>query len=259
MDILKGKKGIVIGVANERSICWGIANECIQNGAEIAISYLDITKSRVEKLVEGTSAITYKCDCSNDDSVNDFYNFVKEKFENIDFIVCGPAFANKEALNGDYMNVSRSDFLQAMDISIYSLTAVCKVFSPIINENGSIITLTYYGSEKFIPNYNVMGVAKAGLEASVRYLAGDFGKRGIRVNSISAGPVKTLASSAIGDFKKVLNFGEKCSLMKKNVSQEDIGKTAVYLLSDLSSGITAENIHVDCGLSSVGMFIEEEN
>ena len=155
------------------------------------------------------------------------------------------------------MDVNRADFLQAMDISVYSLTAIVRKFEPIVNDNGSILTLTYYGSEKIIPNYNVMGVAKAGLEASVRYLANDLGYRGIRVNSISAGPVKTLASSAIGEFRKVLTFGEQVSPMKKNINQLDVAKTAVYLLSDLASGVTAENIHVDCGLSAVGMFFTE--
>lgn len=255
--MFNGKKGVIIGVANERSICWGIANELLNNGACLAISYLDVTESRVRGLIEERNAISAKCDCSNDESINDFFEFVKKEFGEIDFLVCAPAFASKESLKGDYMNVSRSDFLQAMDVSVYSLTAVSRIFSPIIKDNGSILTLTYYGSEKIIPNYNVMGVAKAGLEASVRYLANDFGKRGIRVNSISAGPVKTLASSAIGDFRKVLTFGEQVSPMKKNISQQDVANTAIYLLSDLASGVTAENIHVDCGLSAVGMFFVE--
>lgn len=255
----KGKKGVVIGIANERSICWGIANEMLDCGAELAVSYLDITESRVKGLIEGKKAKAYKCDCSSDESINNFFEFVKNEFGEIDFLVCAPAFASKEALKGDYMNVSRADFLQAMDISVYSLTAVARIFSPIIKENGSILTLTYYGSEKIIPNYNVMGVAKAALEASVRYLANDFGTRGIRVNSISAGPVKTLASSAIGEFKKVLTFGEQVSPMKRNISQQDVANTAIYLLSDLASGVTAENIHVDCGLSAVGMFFVEKS
>ena len=258
MKLLEGKKGVIIGIANERSICWGIAQECLENGAKLAVSYLDITESRVKGLIEGKNAIASKCDCSSDASINEFLEFVKQEFGNVDFVVCAPAFASKEALKGDYMNVSRADFLQAMDISVFSLTSVSKVFAPIINQGGSILTLSYYGAEKIIPNYNVMGVAKAALEASVRYLANDLGKRGIRVNSISAGPVKTLASSAIGEFKKVLTFGEQVSPMKKNISQQDVGKTALYLISDLSSGVTAENIHCDCGLSSVGMFFLED-
>ena len=258
MKLLEGKKGVIIGIANERSICWGIAQECLENGAKLAVSYLDITESRVKGLIEGKNAIASKCDCSSDASINEFLEFVKQEFGNVDFVVCAPAFASKEALKGDYMNVSRADFLQAMDISVFSLTSVSKVFAPIINQGGSILTLSYYGAEKIIPNYNVMGVAKAALEASVRYLANDLGKRGIRVNSISAGPVKTLASSAIGEFKKVLTFGEQVSPMKKNISQQDVGKTALYLISDLSSGVTAENRHCDCGLSSVGMFFIED-
>ena len=255
---LTGKNGVIIGVANDRSICWGIADELLKNGAKLAISYLDITESRVKNLIESRNAVAFKCDCSSDESINDFYEFVKRELGEIDFLVCAPAFASKEALKGEYMNVSRADFLQAMDISVYSLTAVARIFSPIIKDNGGILTLSYYGSEKIIPNYNVMGVAKAALEASVRYLANDLGKRGIRVNSISAGPVKTLASSAIGEFKKVLTFGEQVSPMKRNISQRDIANTAIYLLSDLASGVTAENIHVDCGLSAVGMFFSEK-
>jgi len=252
-----GKKGVIIGIANERSICWGIANELLNQKASLAVSYLDITESRVRGLIDGKNAVASRCDCSKDDDIDNFFEFVKKEFGKIDFLVCAPAFASKDALKGRYMDVNRADFLQAMDISIYSLTAIVRKFEPIVNDNGSILTLTYYGSEKIIPNYNVMGVAKAGLEASVRYLANDLGSRGIRVNSISAGPVKTLASSAIGEFRKVLVFGEQVSPMKKNINQLDVAKTALYLLSELASGVTAENIHVDCGLSAVGMFFTE--
>ena len=258
--MFKNKKGVVIGIANDRSICWGIADELLKQGAKLAVSFLDATEKRVVGLIEGKNAVASKCDVSSDDSIKSFFEFVKKELGKIDFIVCGPAFANKECLKGDYMNVSRNDFLQAMDISVYSLTAVCREARDmeLLNEGASILTLSYYGAEKIIPNYNIMGVAKAGLEASVRYLANDFGKYGVRVNSISAGPVKTLASSAIGEFKKVLTFGENVSPLHKNVSQNDIAKTALYLLSDLSSGVTAENIHVDCGLSAVGMFFQED-
>ena len=259
MDIFEGKKGVIIGIANERSLCWGIAQECLEAGAKLAVSYLDVTESRVRGLIEGKNAVAEKCDASSDESISEFFDFVKQNLGEIDFLVCAPAFASKEALKGDYMNVSRADFLQAMDISVFSLTAVCKTFAPILKNGSSILTLSYYGAEKIIPNYNVMGVAKAALEASVRYLANDFGKLGIRVNSISAGPVKTLASSAIGGFKKVLSFGEEVSPLKRNTMQADIGKTAMFLLSDMSSGITAENVHVDCGLSAVGMYFRDEN
>ena len=258
MNLLEGKKGIVIGVANDRSICWGIADECLKQGAKVAISYLDITESRVRDLIDKhenkDNAIAEKCDVSSDESIKSFFEFVKKEFGTIDFIVCAPAFCNKECLKGDYMNVSRGDFLQAMEISVYALTAICKTFEPILNDGGSVITLSYYGAEKYVQNYNVMGVAKAALEASVRYLAYDFGKRKIRVNSISAGPVKTLAASAIGEFRKILEYCENTSPLKSNVSVQEISNTAMYLLSDLSSGITAENIHCDCGVSSVGLY-----
>lgn len=259
MTCLSGKKGVIIGIANERSICWGIADECLKQGAKLAVSYLDITEKRVRGLIEGTDTVAAKCDVSSDESIIEFFEFVKKELGEIDFMVCGPAFANKEALKGKYYNVSRQDFAQAMDISVYALTAVAKAAEPLMKDGGSILTLTYYGAEKIIPNYNIMGVAKAALEASVRYLANDFGERGIRVNSISAGPVKTLASSAIGEFRKVLGFGEAVSPMKRNITQNDVAKTAIYLLSDLSSGVTAENIHVDCGLSAVGMFFYDDS
>ena len=177
MGLLEGKKGIIIGVANERSICWGITDGCLKQGAKVAVSYLDITEGRVKGLLEkhenGKNAIAEKCDVSSDESINSFFEFVKKEFGTIDFIVCGPAFCNKDCLKEDYMNVSRADFLQAMDISVFSLTTICKTFEPIMNDGGSVITLSYYGAEKYVKNYNVMGVCKAALEASVRYLESD--------------------------------------------------------------------------------------
>ena len=259
MNLFTGKKGIVIGVANERSICWKIANELIEQGAKIAVSYIDATETRVKNLINQTSAITYKCDVSSDESLNNFFDFVKQKLNNIDFIVCAPAFTKKQNLSNEYKTISRDDFLETMNISVYSLTAVCNVFSPILNNNGSVLTVSYYGAEKIVPNYNVMGVAKAALESSVRYLSNDLGKRGIRVNSISSGAIKTIASSTIGDFNKILNYGKDSSPLKRNITAEEVAKTALFLLSDMSSGITAENIHVDCGLNAVGLFIANNN
>ena len=263
-NLLSNKKGIIIGVANDRSICWDIAKQICQNGARVVLGYTDLTADRVKKLADDfninyTSSMTsYKCDVSSDDSINSFFDFVKSIFGNIDFIVCAPAFTNKENLKGEYMKISRADFLQTMDVSVYALTAICNTFSSILNDNGSILTLSYYGAEKIVKNYNVMGVAKSALEASVRYLANDFGIRGIRANSISAGAVKTLASSAIGGFRDIMKYGENISPLRRNITTEDISKTALFLLSDLSSGITAENIYVDCGLNAVGLAIDTQ-
>ena len=258
-NLMKDKKGIIIGVANERSICWDIAKQICRNGARVVLGYTDLTADRVKKLADDfneqnntTSMTTYKCDVLNDSDINGFFDFVKSAFGNIDFIVCAPAFTNKENLKGEYMKISRAEFLQTMDVSVYSLTAICNTFSSILNDNGSVLTLSYYGAEKIVQNYNIMGVAKSALEASVRYLASDLGTRGIRVNSISAGAVKTLASSAIGGFRDIIKYGENTAPLKRNITQDEISKTALFLLSDLSSGITAENIHVDCGLNAVG-------
>ena len=257
-NLMKDKKGIIIGVANDRSICWDIAKQLCQNGAKVALGHTDLTADRVKKLADDfninypASMASYKCDVSSDDSINSFFDFVKSTFGNIDFIVCAPAFTNKENLKGEYMKISRADFLQTMDVSVYALTAICNTFSSILNDNGSVLTLSYYGAEKIVQNYNIMGVAKSSLEASVRYLASDLGTRGIRVNSISAGAVKTLASSAIGGFRDIIKYGENTAPLKRNITQDEISKTALFLLSDLSSGITAENIHVDCGLNAVG-------
>lgn len=257
-NLLSNKTGIIIGVANDRSICWDMAKQICRNGARVVLGYTDLTADRVKKLADDfninypTSMASYKCDVASDDSINNFFDFVKSTFGKIDFIVCAPAFTNKENLKGEYMKISRADFLQTMDISVYALTAICSKFSSILNDNGSIITLSYYGAEKIVKNYNVMGVAKSALEASVRYLANDLGTRGIRVNSISAGAVKTLASSVIGCFRDLIRYEENKSPLKRNVTIEDITSTTLFLLSDLSSGITAENIHVSCGFSAMG-------
>lgn len=258
MDFSK-KNGIIIGVANEKSICWEISRNLINNGAKLVIGYTKQTESRVKALIEGTNALSCQCDVSNDESITFFFDFVKKEIGKIDFLVCAPAFTKKQNLIGDYCKITREDFLETMNISVYSLTAICNIFQPIMNDNCSILTLSYYGSTKIVPNYNVMGVAKSALEASVRYLANDLGGRGIRVNSISAGPIKTLASSAISDFRLILEYNKKASPLKRNTTQQDISNTALFLLSDLSAGITAENIYVDCGLNNVAFYLENKN
>ena len=258
----KGKKGIVIGVANERSLCWSITNLLLKQGANVAISCLENTKHRIEKLLQESNqednAFVFKCDVSSDDEINAFYEEVKKKFGSIDFIVCAPAFTNKCNLRGKYMDIIRSDFLQTMDISVFALTAICKTFYNIINNGSSILTLSYYGAEKIVKNYNVMGIAKSALEASVRYLAYDLGDKMIRVNSISSGMIKTLASSTIKGFNEMSKLSIKKSVLHNLLSAEDVANLALFLLSDLSKNITAENIHVDCGLNKIGLFLDEK-
>ncbi len=253
------KKGIIIGVANEKSICWEISRNLINNGAKLVLGYTKQTESRVKSLIEGTNALSCQCDVSNDESITLFFDFVKREIGKIDFLVCAPAFTKKQNLCGDYCRITREDFLETMNISVYSLTAICNIFHPIMNDNCSILTLSYYGSEKIVPNYNIMGVAKSALEASVRYLANDFGSRGIRVNSISAGPIKTLSSSVIRDFNALLDYARKSAPLKRNTTRQDISNTALFLLSDLSTGITSENIYVDCGLNNVAFYLENKN
>jgi enoyl-[acyl-carrier protein] reductase I len=255
MKLLSGKKGIIMGVANERSIAWGIAQKCHEHGAQIAFTYQsEVLEKRLRPLAESiNNDFLIECDVAKEESIALMIEKVKQKFEKIDFIVHSLAFAGKDALRGDYCNVTKEDFLNSMDISVYSLTSVMRHAREILNDGASVITMTYYGAEKVVPNYNVMGVAKAALEASVMYLANDFGKQNIRVNSISAGPIKTLAASGIGDFKSVLSYNENNSPLKRNVTQHDVAGTAIYLLSDLSSGVTGEKIHVDCGVNVIGM------
>ena len=259
----KEKKGIVIGVANERSLCWSITELLLKQGAKVAISCLDNTKHRIEKLLQESkqenNAFVIKCDVSSDEEINSFYEEVKKKFGNIDFIVCAPAFTNKCNLRGKYMNITRSDFLQTMDVSVFALTTICKTFYDIINNGASVLTLSYYGAEKIVQNYNVMGVAKSALEASVRYLAYDLGDKMVRVNSISSGAIKTLASSTIKGFNEMSRIGIKNSVLHNLVSAEDVANLALFLLSDMSKNITAENIHVDCGFNKVGLLLDEKD
>ena len=253
--IMKGKKGLVMGVANDRSIAWGIAKKIASEGAEVAFTYQgEALKKRVSPLAESVgSSIIIPCDVTDTASMQSTFKILKEKWQNIDFLVHGIGFSNKDELRGKYYNTTSENFNQTMHISCFSFTEACKLAEPIMNEGGSILTLTYYGSEQVMPHYNVMGVAKAALEASVRYLAVDMGEKNIRVNAISAGPIKTLAASGIGDFRFILKWNELNAPLKRNVSQEDVGNSALYLLSDLGGAVTGEIQHVDCGYHTVGM------
>ena len=253
--IMAGKRGLIMGVANDRSIAWGIAKAAADQGAELAFTYQgDALKKRVVPLAASVgSDMLMQCDVSEDGSVADTFQEVGKRWDSIDFLVHAIAYSDKEELKGEYLNTSRDNFLRTMDISCYSFTSVAKHASAMMTKGGSLLTLTYYGAERVMPHYNVMGVAKAALEASVRYLAVDLGNQGIRVNALSAGPMKTLAASGIGDFRYILKWNQYNSPLKRNVTLEDVGGAAVYLLSDLSSGVSGEVHHVDCGYHIVGM------
>jgi|TARA_B110000263_G_scaffold247908_1_gene261696 enoyl-[acyl-carrier protein] reductase I len=258
--MMNGKKGLIMGVANDRSIAWGIAKKLASEGAEVAFTYQGETlKKRVEPLANSiNSSILLPCEVTDSKSMEDAFQTLKEKWGNIDFLVHGIGFSNKDELRGKYYNTSSENFNQTMHISCYSFTEACRLAEPIMNKGGSILTLTYYGSEQVMPHYNVMGVAKAALEASVRYLAVDLGEKKIRVNAISAGPIKTLAASGIGDFRFILRWNELNAPLKRNVNQDDVGNSALYLLSDLGSAVTGEIQHVDCGYHTVGMVAVDE-
>ena len=253
--IMQGKRGIVMGVANDRSIAWGIADAIAKQGAEIAFTYQgEALQKRVVPLAESVgSDIVIPCDVSNDEAIDKTFNLLKEKWNSIDFLVHAIAYSDKEELKGEYVDTTRENFYKTMDISVYSFTAVAQRASAMMPNGGSMITLTYYGAEKVMPHYNVMGVAKAALESSVRYLAADLGDSKIRVNSLSAGPIKTLAASGIGDFRYILKWNQYNSPLRRNVTLDDVGGCGVYLLSDLSAGVTGETHHVDCGYHVVGM------
>lgn len=253
--LMAGKRGIIMGVANNRSIAWGIAKACRDAGAEIALTWQgESLKKRVEPLAQELDAfLAGDCDVTDLASVDAAFKNVEDKWGKIDFVVHAIAFSDKEELTGRYLDTSRENFARTMDISVYSFTAVAKRAEPMLNDGGSLLTLTYYGAEKVMPHYNVMGVAKAALEASVRYLAVDMGGRGIRVNAISAGPIKTLAASGIGDFRYILKWNEYNAPLKRTVTTDEVGNSGLYLLSDLSSGVTGEVHHVDSGYHTVGM------
>ena len=253
--IMNGKRGIVMGVANDRSIAWGIAEAVAKQGAEIAFTYQgDALEKRVRPLAEKVgSNIIIPCDVSSDEAIEETFKLLKEKWDTIDFLVHAIAYSDKEELKGEYVDTTRENFYKTMDISVYSFTAIAQRAAKMMPNGGSMITLTYYGAEKVMPHYNVMGVAKAALESSVRYLAADLGSDKIRVNSLSAGPIKTLAASGIGDFRYILKWNQYNSPLRRNVTLNDVGGCGVYLLSDLSAGVTGETHHVDCGYHVVGM------
>ena len=253
--LMAGKKGLVMGVANERSISWAIAKKAYEYGAELAFTYQgDALGKRVIPLGESVgSNIIVPCEVTETSSIKNVFEKIKNEWDKLDFVIHGIAFSDKEELKGQYIDTTRSNFTNTMEISVYSFTEVSKYAVPLMSEGGSLLTLTYYGSERVMPHYNVMGVAKAALEASVRYLAVDLGEKKIRVNSLSAGPMKTLAASGIGDFRYILKWNELNSPLKRNVTQDDVGGAGVYLISDLSTGVSGETHHVDCGYHVVGM------
>ncbi|MBI1492059.1 enoyl-ACP reductase FabI [Halocynthiibacter styelae] len=253
--LMTGKRGLIMGVANDKSIAWGIAQACAEQGAELAFSYMgDAFRKRVEPLAASLGVeLLIDCDVSDQESMDAAFGEVEAKWGKIDFIVHAIGFSDKNELRGRYVDTSPENFRMTMDVSVYSFTAVAQRASRLMTDGGSMLTLTYYGAEQVMPHYNVMGVAKAALEASVKYLAEDLGKDGIRVNAISAGPIKTLAASGIGDFRYIMKWNELNAPLRRNVTQEEVGKSAVYLLSDLGSGVTGENLHVDAGYHIVGM------
>jgi len=254
MNLVKGKKGIIMGVANERSIAWGIAKKLSENGAELAFTYLgDALKKRVTPLAESVnSKFLLDCNVENKDDIKKTFEEIKKKWGQIDFVVHAIAFSDKAELSGQYIDTSRENFTKSMLVSCFSFTEIAKEASKIMKSGSSMLTLTYE-STKVIPNYNVMGVCKAALESSVKYISRDLGVKGIRVNAISAGPIKTLAASAIGDAKFLYKWSSDHSFLKRNVDINDVGKSALYLLSDLAAGVTGEIHYVDAGYNKAGM------
>lgn len=253
--LMAGKRGLIMGVANERSIAWAIAQALHAHGAEMAFTFQgEALEKRVRPLADSIgSKLVMECDVASDESIDAVFSTIEKTWDSLDFVVHAIGFADKEDLKGAYSRVSRANFLMALDISCYSFTAVSHRAAPLMKNGGSLLTLSYYGAERVMPHYNVMGVAKAALEASVRYLAVDFGGQNIRVNALSAGPMKTLAASGIGDFRYILKWNQYNSPLKRNVTQEDVGGAGLYLLSSLSSGVTGETHHVDSGYHVVGM------
>ena len=254
--LLNNKKALITGIASNRSIAYGIAKKLSENGAQLCLTYQnDNLKKRVDNVSQElqNNTLTYPCDLSSDDSIESLRKFVTEKYQKIDLIVHSAAFAPRELLSGDYLeNVTREGFNVAHDVSSYSFAALAKSFKNMINENGALLTLSYLGSEKVVQNYNVMGLAKASLESNVRYMASSLGRKNIRVNAISAGPIKTLAASGITGFNEILKHVEEKSPLKRNITQEEVANAALFLLSEQSSGITGQTIYVDCGYSIVG-------
>lgn len=253
---MAGRRGLVMGVANDHSIAWGIARKAAEQGAELAFTYQDEPLlKRVRPLAEsiGGKPILLPCDVSSDEDLDKVFDALSKEWDSLDFVVHAVAYSDKEELKGQYLDTSRRNFQRTLDISCYSFTAVAQRAAPMMSDGGSLVTLTYAGSERVMPNYNVMGVAKAALEASVRYLASNLGGRGIRVNAISAGPMRTLAGSAIGGARFVLKWQGENAPLRRNITLDDVGGAGVYLLSDLSGGVTGEVLYVDSGYNVIGM------
>ncbi|MEQ9041852.1 MAG: enoyl-ACP reductase FabI [Silicimonas sp.] len=253
--LMAGKRGLIMGLANDKSIAWGIARAVAEQGAELAFSYQgEALLKRVGPLAEQLgSDFVVPCDVSNAESLDALFAALKDRWGKIDFVVHAIGFSDKSELRGRYVDTSRDNFLMSMDISVFSFTEVCRRAADMMPDGGSLLTLTYYGAEKVMPHYNVMGLCKAALEASVRYIAEDLGKNGIRCNAISAGPIKTLAASGIGDFRYIMKWNEYNSPLRRNVTIDDVGGSALYLLSGLGAGVTGEILHVDAGYHAVGM------
>ena len=253
--LMQGKRGLIMGVANDRSLAWGIASACAAQGAQLAFTFQgEALERRVRPLAQQTgSDLVFPCDVADDASVDAAFASLAERWDGLDFLVHAIGYADKQYLRGRYLDTPRAAFLQALDISCYSFVSVSQRAVPMMKPGGSLLTLSYLGAERWVPHYNVMGVAKAALEASVRYLAADLGSAGIRCNAISAGPIKTLAASGIGDFRYILRWNNLNSPMRRNVTIEEVGGAGLYFLSDLSGGVTGEVHHVDCGYHAVGM------
>ncbi len=258
--LMEGKRGLIMGVANDRSIAWGIAQTLAQHGAELAFTYQgDALLKRVKPLADSVgSTLVLPCDVTDEGSIESTFAAIKAEWGSIDFVVHAIAFSDKSELTGKYVDTTRANFLRTMDISCFSFTAVCKYAAAMMPDGGSLLTLSYYGAERVMPHYNVMGVAKAALEASVRYLAVDLGGDKIRVNAISAGPIKTLAASGIGDFRYILKWNELNAPLKRNVTIQEVGGAGLFLLSDLGAGVSGEVMHVDSGYHVVGMVAVDE-
>jgi enoyl-[acyl-carrier protein] reductase I len=257
--LMSGKRGLIMGLANDRSLAWGIAKALADQGAALAFSYQgEALEKRVRPLAEQLgSDILINCDVSDMDALDKAFDDLKKRWDGLDFIVHAIGFSDKNELRGKFVDTSLDNFLMTMNISVYSFVAVAQRAKAMMKDGGSMLTLSYYGAEKVIPHYNVMGVAKAALETSVKYLAADLGPEGIRVNAISAGPIKTLAASGIGDFRYIMKWNEYNSPLRRNVTIEDVGGAGLYLLSDLASGVTGEIHHVDAGYNVVGMKAED--
>ena len=255
IPLMKNKKGLIMGVANNHSLAWGIANLLYKNGAKLAYTYQgESFKKRVEPLAKQTdSDLVFNCDVTNTNEIEDVFSAIKKEWGNLDFIVHGIAYSDRKELSGRYVDTTKKNFLKTLEISCYSLTEITRIAEPYINKGGSILTLSFGGSVKVMPNYNVMGVAKAALESSVRYLSSDLGKNGIRINAISAGPMRTLSGAGVGGARDIFNYAEKFSQLSGKLSLDNIGSAGLYLLSDLSLGVTGEIHYVDLGYNTIGM------